>query len=446
MRIAPTGGSAALSPCVAAAALLALSAPAPSRADRVTVEIEGLEGDMLESARASVALKQYEERDTPAIEVRRLFERADEEIRLALEPFGYYSASVASNLEQPEPAVHRAVFRVTPGEPVIVTEARVEVSGEAAQLDSVKQAIEAFRPKVDERLDHGAYERSKQQIETALANEGFMDAKLLQRRIAVVRAARTAEINLEWDAGRRYRFGPVRYAAAQFPQEFMQRYTPWKEGEYYSADKLLGLQQTLVDADYFSSVGVTPDLERAQHAVVPIDVLLVPAKRTLYTGSVYVSTDSGPGGRLGVQRRWINARGHKLGGEIEYSRRLEQIGVNYRVPKPGLRNRYVNFGAGYVDEETDTSRSHMARLAATEVTERWRGFTRTLGLQYLNGTFEIADQQQDTSLLFADGLLTRKRADDLYFPLSGYSLLYGLRFAYEPFLSDTSFVQVRAEA
>ena len=44
------------------------------------------------------------------------------------------------------------------------------------------------------------------------------------------------------------------------------------------------------------------------------------------------------------------------------------------------------------------------------------------------------------------GLLTRKKADDLYFPLGGYSLLYGLRFADESLLSDTSFAQLRAEA
>ena len=37
----------------------------------------------------------------------------------------------------------------------------------------------------------------------------------------------------------------------------------------------------------------------------------------------------------------------------------------------------------------------MARAAATEVTDRWKGFTRTLGLQYLQRHFEIAEQQHD---------------------------------------------------
>ena len=116
------------------------------------------------------------------------------------------------------------------------------------------------------------------------------------------------------------------------PTAFLQRYTPWREGEFYSTEKLLNLQQALVDADYFSAVAVTPDLEHVQDAVVPIDVMLVPAKRTVYTANVYVSTDSGPGTKLGFERRWLNDRGHKLSSDIQYSTRLQE----YRraIPDP----------------------------------------------------------------------------------------------------------------
>src|SRR5687767_10775162 len=117
---------------------------------------------MLESVRASIELRQYEDREVSPVEVRRLFERADEQIRDALEPFGYYGSDVAAKLERPEPSQYRATFRVTPGDPVLVRRARVVVRGDAAQLETVKVALEHFQPKQGERLDHGAYERSKQ--------------------------------------------------------------------------------------------------------------------------------------------------------------------------------------------------------------------------------------------------------------------------------------------
>jgi translocation and assembly module TamA len=425
--------------------LVVLLCAAPVHADRVAVEIEGLDGEMLESTRASLELRQYEERDVSAEEVRRLFARAEDQIRMGLEPFGYYDAQVEGTLSQPEAAKYRAVFKVALGEPVIVRDVQVEVGPEAKELESVRQALADFRPKAGERLDHGAYERSKQQIATALANDGFLDAELVRHRVEVVESAHSADIDLAWQIGPRHRLGALRFSRSQFPDAFLQRYKPWRADEFYSAEKLLSLQQTLVDADYFSSVGVTPDVEHAQDGVVPVDVLLIPAKRTVYTANLYMSTDSGPGGRLGVQLRWLNRHGHKLGGDIEYSTRLQEISTKYQIPRPGLRNRNFTFGAGYRDEETDSSRSRMARLAATEVVDRWKGFTRTVGLQYLHGDFEIADEPGKTSLLYAEGLLTRKQADDLYFPASGYSLLYGLRVGSEALLSDTSFVQGRVE-
>ena len=126
-------------------------------------------------------------------------------------------------------------------------------------------------------------------------------AQTVKHRVEVVRAANSAEIDLEWDAGARHRLGAVQYSDVQFPDKFLQRYTPWREGDFYSTEKLLNLQQALVDADYFSAVAVTPDLEHVQDAVVPVEVVLVPAKRNVYTANVYVSTDSGPGTRLGYR-------------------------------------------------------------------------------------------------------------------------------------------------
>ena len=105
-----------------------------------------------------------------------------------------------------------------------------------------------------------------------LVNEGFVRAQTVKHRVEVVRAANSAEIDLEWNPGPRHRFGPVRYTEAQFPDKFLQRYTPWREGEFYSTEELLELQQSLVDADYFSAVAVTPDLAHTEDATVPVDV------------------------------------------------------------------------------------------------------------------------------------------------------------------------------
>jgi translocation and assembly module TamA len=233
----------------------------------------------------------------------------------------------------------------------------------------------------------------------------------------------------------------VRFSEAQFPPEFLERFIPWEEGQYYSPDALVGFQQRLVDADYFAAVSVQPDLEHTEGIEVPINVDLSPAKRSIYTAGVYMSTDTGPGVKLGMQRRWVNRKGHKFQTDLDFAQRLSALSTSYRIPLPGPNEKSLNFGITHREEDTDTSQSRNDRLAVNE-TRQWHGFTRTVGMQYLAGTFEIAEEDRYSRLLYAEATLTRKQADDFFFPRRGWSVGTGLRFAPEGLLSDTSFSQV----
>jgi len=82
-------------PCFLLAGLLALTC---ARAETVGVEIEGVEEDLLEAVRAGLSIQNYVERDVTPAQVRRLHARAEEEIRRALEPYGYYTPRIDSEL------------------------------------------------------------------------------------------------------------------------------------------------------------------------------------------------------------------------------------------------------------------------------------------------------------------------------------------------------------
>ncbi len=413
----------------------------------VSIDIQGLDPELGAAVKASLDLEQYANRDISSVQAERLMLRGQDQIREALEPYGYYSARATGTLQPPDDkGQYRVAYEVERGEPVIVRATAVVVDGTGAELPATRSAIESFQPRSGERMDHGVYEGSKSRIDNTLKYAGFFDANLQRRKVSVSRASKTADIDLAWDSGPRYRFGPTQFSTAQFPDQFLQRYVPWQPDAYYSTEQLLTLQQRLVDADYFSTVSVQPDLDKKADGHVPIEALLIPAKRTVYKAGAYVSTDTGPGGKLGVERRWLNDRGHKLGADVEYSQRLQEFSTSYRIPRPGERNRNYTIAAGYRDETTDSSRSKTARIGASEVLDQWHGYTRTLSLQYLNGDFEIANEQGSSSLLYAEALLTRKRADDILFPTRGYALTYGLRVAQEGLLSDTSLAQIRAEA
>jgi translocation and assembly module TamA len=336
---------------------------------------------------------------------------------------------------------------VTPGEPAIVRESHVEVLGEGKDQRRVAAAVADFAPKVGERLDHSTYEASKAVIDTSLRGAGFLDAKFTRRRVTVVPEEHSAKVDLQWESGPRYKFGDVRFAGdAPFPEEFLQQFVSWREGAFFNSEQVLNLQQRLVDADYFELVSVQPAFDEKKDGTVPIDVLLKRDERTVYSGEVYYSTDFGAGIRLGAERRWLNNKGHKADVKVEYSERLQEAGLHYKIPQPGRDDRSYDFGVGYRDETTDVTRSQNFQLAATRSEKRWHGFTRTMGLKFLTGDFELGEDEDNleygnSTLLFAEGTLSRRRLNDRLTPRKGYVLELGTRFASEAVVSDTDFVQ-----
>ncbi|MFI4970057.1 MAG: autotransporter assembly complex family protein [Lysobacterales bacterium] len=413
-------------------------------AGHISAEVDGVEGPLKDAVVASLEAAQYGQREISAAQARRLYEHAAEQARNALEPYGYYTSEVTGELRE-DGDNYVAMLHVKAGEPVMVATLDITLDGDADGQRGVQKALAAFAPARGAPLDHAAYEKSKAAIQAALFGSGYLDAELITHQVAVTRSANSAEVHLAWKVGPRYRLGATRFEGGQFPDAFMQRYIPWHEGDFYTQEQVLALQQRLIDADYFAVAQVQPDSEHAHDGIVPISVMLAPAKRTVYTAGVFIGTDTGPGVRAGIERRWINSRGHKLKTEAIVATRLKTALALYQIPLPGADNHSFNFGATYRHENTDTSTSRTFGLAATD-SRIWHQWTRTLGLKFLTGNFEVANIQGSTTLLYPEASLARKRADDPVFVRDGWSLTFALRAGRKGLLSDTSFAQASADA
>lgn len=425
-------------------ALLLVACCGTAWAARVAVQMDGLQGEMAVAANNAVELNQYTGRDVTRRQVRRLFGRAEAQVIKALEPYGYYNAKVNGELRN-DGDQFTAILHVETGPPTLVEAISLGISGLDDSLEKVSKVQASFVPKQGQRLDHSEYERSKAAITTALTNVGYLDADLSVHRVEVTRATNSAKIMLEWEAGARYRFGPTRFKGSQFPDAFTEPYVPWDTGDFYSNEELLTLQQRLSEINYFSLVQVRPDIDAAADGEVPIEVILAPAKRTVYTGGLFVGTDTGAGVRAGVERRWINGRGHKLEFDTILAQRLKTLGALYRIPFPSRDQHSLNFGLSYRDEQTDTSESQMIRATVNE-SRQWHGWTRTLGLQFLTGDFTVAEQPGNTTMLYPEVTLSKKQTDDVTFTRRGWSLALAARASKEGILADTNFGQITADA
>lgn len=434
------------------AVLCLLSGPAQAS---VQVVVDGVAEPLIAAVLDGVSLSAYRTRAVSDAQIHRLYERAPEEVRVALQPYGYYEAQTTSTLQQvgDDWQVH---LHVRTGAPVVVTSVDIKLDAEAAALAPIQRARRAIERMQGEPLNHGTYDTARDALSAQLTANGFLDARLVTHRVEVTRANQSARVMLAWQAGPRYRYGHVNFTGSQFKPGFLQRYVPFKSGDYFAQDQLLTLQQALNGADYFSVVNVLPDVDAAKHGVVDVNVQLAPAKRTIYTGGPFIGTDTGFGVRGGVERRWVNSRGHKWKNELVVAQRLKTLSTLYSIPLPGDNQRSYNFGANFRDADTVTSQSRTLELVGNE-TRQWRGWTRTVGLHALSGTFTVGKrgnepdntpglERGNSTLLYAEGSLSRKRADNPEFVHRGWSLVLAARSTAGSLLSDASFSEVTADA
>ena len=421
----------------------------------VQLAVDGVDDTLKVAVTSGVAISQYANREVTEAQVRRLYNQALDQVKSALEPYGYYEASVQGQLD-PVGNDWRVTLHVSPGTPVKVTAVDLQLDAKAAEIPAIRRAQRAIEKLKGQTLNHGEYDSARDALSSALTANGFLDARLVTRRVEVNRGERSAVIHLAWDAGPRYRFGEVHYEGSQFKPGFLQRYVPFKSGDYFAQDKLLQLQQALNGADYFAVVNVLPDVDDKKNGVVDVKVELVPAKRTIYTGGPFIGTDTGVGVRAGMERRWVNRKGHKWKNEIVLAQNLKTLSTLYSVPMPGPNQRSFNYGATYRDSNTDTSHSKTLEIVANE-TRQWHGWVRTIGLHALDGTFTVGQQSGEpdnapgvehgrSNLLYPEISLSRKSGDNPIFVRNGWSLTLAARSTVGGLLSDASFSQVTADA
>ena len=410
-------------------ALACCTAALPAAAITVTrVDVSGLDDELMaENVRVSLALNDAIGKDLSARRLNYLLREAEAETREALEPFGYYSPtiviqrsdrSVPEGTDDPSTAANARTatadadaggnadarqrgsrsltvsIRIEPGKPVRVRGWNVGVEGDAGDERSVRAALDGFAPRQGEVLDHSLYETSKSKVSRTLAGHGYFDADFAAHRVEVTRADYAADIDLRWTSGARYALGEATFT--QTPKtiirdELLQKLVGWTPGEAYDDAELERLRRSLVALDYFGLVEILPQPENAKDKVVPVQVNLTPAPRSIYTAGVNYGTRSGAGFSLGVERRYLNTRGHKALAQIDYANKRKTATVQYRVPAFAWLDGWYTASLQAADEQTDSldtrrlefvaSRSgqfndHLNLVASMHVLrERWSYFT-----------------------------------------------------------------------
>ncbi len=436
---------------IVALASFAVPAWAATTIDKVVVD--GIDDElMVQNINAALSLNESLGKRLGETRLDYLLTQAQTEAATALEPFGYYSPTI--RIDAPRGAAdsdgrvndHITVtVHVALGEPVRVHNSHIFIDGEGGGDKYLRQDIADFAPKVGDVFDHSTYEASKLKIVQRLADRGYLDADFSQRKVEVTRAAHAADIDLGWDSGIRYDMGPTRFHQDYFNPNLFNRLVYWQQGSYYHQGKLDRLRESLVGLDYFSSIDIQPDVDDAVDGEVPIDVNLTLAKRDIYTYGVSYGTESGPGVRAGLERRYLNKRGHKLSVQLDYAANLKELTTIYKIPAFKWLDGWYSIGGTAHDEQTDYINTRRIDLFVGRSGQISQRLTANVSMHALHERWSYGTGT-DTSFDYASLLYPEVDAqyvdvDDKLFPRKGFTASAWVRGGLKSLASDANFAQ-----
>ncbi len=430
--------------------LLGVVGPPPAEASAdslpVAVRLEGVRGEVQANVQANLRLSREARagRTLSEAEVNRLHSRAPDQIRSALEPFGFYQPEIESELRT-ERGAWRATYRIRTGNPVLVSEVEIHLTGEGAEDSALRSAAAAFPLSEGDAFSHAPYEQGKRRLQAATMERGYLDAVFGERQVRVDPADGTAAIRLRLDTGPFFRFGPVRFVGDELEESFLQGFVGFERGDPAATPELLDLQNALQASGLFASVEVELLREEAVDREVPVEVRLVPRPGTRYDAGLGYGTDTGPRAVLGGELRRLNQAGHSLESEIRTSLVRNGLNARYLVPLPGAPGDRLAVSVGILDERTLDVRSTRAQLGVGW--HRKRGEWRESWLLDLQRERSgEGDEIRTSHVVLPSVQWTRTEVDDPVHPTRGHRLHLELAASHRVLASPVSFGRLSTSA
>ncbi len=423
--------------------LIALAAAQPK--PNFTFNVEGVSDPAL--ANIKIRLKTLSGPSSTPLspkEIQTIYHEAPEEIKLALQPFGFFSPTIQSSLTQ-EGQQWVAHYRIIPGQQVKLAHVVLSLSGEG-QNDPLLQTILKSSPlKSGDPFNANLYNTIKKKLLETAVSQGYLDAKFAIQEVKINRQALTADEALELQTGPQYYFGDVSFSSSPFNSKFLRRYLPFKQGAPYRSDDLLRLQQNLLGSGYFAQVNITSGAATANREI-PLEVKLTLKKKIQYSLGLGYGTDTGPRGTLGLDLRWLNSLGQNFKTTIIGSKIQNSLTAQYIIPgKNPLTQQYYVSGSVGQEAPPNNSQGVLQKVSVGYLTKIY-GWTQNFSLNAQHEHYNLNDGPYlDSHLLYPQITWSKNNYDDLLFPLKGGSINVTALGTAEEIGSSSTFLQTEVK-
>lgn len=406
----------------------------------LNVSVTGIENDLQKNVLVYLSLNR--ERNNQQLTdffVNRLVKKASNEVKTALQPFGYYQPVIKIDSKK-DNATWNVNISVKPGKPTIISNISIEITGPGSTEKDIKNVVENFPLHKGDILLHQMYETSKSNLISQAQAIGYSDAIFSKHEILVDRENQAASIVLQLETGPLYRFGKTTFQADFISHDLLSRIIPYKEGERFSSQNLIKLRQALYNTDYFSDVEVQAGEKDDETQTVPVNVQLVQKNPNKYGLGIGYGTDTGVRGTIEWTNRLLNRYGHQLKVSLQPSERKDYFGGVYTIPiKDPQRDRLSLLGK-WEKEIFENTESEQRSVSISYDHIREYG-EYSIYFKYLDEDFDSGLDKGHATLLIPGVKTTYRFTDNRLVTDKGFRFTLDLAGADKNVLSDATFLK-----
>ncbi len=474
----------------------------PVWADSVQLNIQGVEGELLNNVRAYLAIAQLKADEPVSVtRIKRLFKQSEKQARTALQALGYYRPLIETRLTPPKDAqtVWQVLIDIQPQAAIRLQQVEIKLLGDAQHDPAFQTLLQALPLQVGAVTRHDEYELSKKRLRDLAETRGYFDAKWLDHRLQIDLEHYQSRVFLSLDSGLRYHFGSVSFKPPQFSDTFLRHFLTFQSGKAYHNQHLLDFQTRLSGSDYFENVSINTQRRLQKNAdnteaLIDIQVALSPKKRRAYRARVGYGTDTGLRIALDMQWRYLNRYGHRLIPNIGWTqnRNRHLADIRYLIPTGDYQTDFFETSLAYQAEDFSSSdislndqasgtgvegrtrvvdlslsfnKHHLRHWWAFDVAETWTLSFLQESYQLLPLLFSIEEQdflqqlensqqeninlaplRPDYSVLYAGLSWEYARTDDRIYTRHGERLAFSLKGAIKGVASSLSFWQAHLDS
>ncbi|GGQ20629.1 autotransporter assembly complex protein TamA [Shewanella litoralis] len=383
----------------------------------------------------------------------------DDNTQDALESMGYYHGIIDIDVQETDSGPWELNLNITTGDPVIIQWVDINFSGEMLQDDRFAVWLNSLNIKPGDTLNHGVYDALKSQLVTLALARGYFDGRYTKSEISINRDFNTAQINIQFDSGKRYLFGEVDFAGSTLNDDVIEALIPFDADAPYATQQLTEFNRNLLDTGYFSNIKVLPQIDKISDGVVPIKVELSP--RPSHLIEVGLGADIGnstedtfePRVRVTWRTPQINRYGHYQETSAEWSPDRPKILTTYTIPLSHPLDDQLKIKLGILRDTYGVTQDYDEESRSFDNTGQLESKKYLIGLsrqqrsksnwlygysvESIREFYEQLDTEYDPRFLLMGYNLTKTvRGDNTLDPKSGFRQTYSMEYA-DPSLGST---------